>query len=108
QLELHLYNPQRTSSRTSSRNRSSRRHTPLGSTNSPLIADDTATAIAKKYRLQPSDVLLGYLLAQDAVALPRLVTPAQIASNCIGTVAAVKRLAEEDLQTLEGVAVGEK
>ncbi|KZP09720.1 WD40 repeat-like protein [Athelia psychrophila] len=81
-------------------------YSPWGSTNSPLLRGDTATALAKKYRLQSSDVLLGYLLAQDIVVLPKLVNTG-IASNRIGTVAAVKRLAE-DLQTNDGVAVGGK
>ena len=36
-------------------------YSPLGSTNSPLLTDETAAAIAKKYDLQTSDILLGYL-----------------------------------------------
>ncbi|KZP09709.1 hypothetical protein FIBSPDRAFT_1051722 [Athelia psychrophila] len=69
--------------------------------------NQVCTEIAKKYRLQISDVLLGYILAQDVV-VPKLVTPARIASNYIGTVAAVKRLTEEDLQTLDMAVVGGK
>ncbi|KZP27136.1 hypothetical protein FIBSPDRAFT_948786 [Athelia psychrophila] len=83
-------------------------YSPLGLTDSPLLTDVAATAIAKKDRLQTSDVLLGYLLAQDVVVPPKLVTPARIASNYIGTVAAVKRLTEDDLQTLNMAAVGGK
>ncbi|KZP23209.1 hypothetical protein FIBSPDRAFT_464064 [Athelia psychrophila] len=40
-------------------------YSPLGPTNSALLTDDTATAIAKKYRLQTSDELLGYLLGDS-------------------------------------------
>ncbi|KZP26888.1 hypothetical protein FIBSPDRAFT_1002322 [Athelia psychrophila] len=100
---------------------------PLGSINPPLLTDDAATAIAKRCGLQTSDVplvicvsatyrppdvfmelTLLVAVAQDVVALPKLVTPARIASNYLGTVAAVKRPTEENLQTLDGVAVGGK
>ncbi|KZP27227.1 hypothetical protein FIBSPDRAFT_948842 [Athelia psychrophila] len=82
---------------------------PLGTNQLPLLADNTATAIAKKHRLHTSDELLGYLRGGAGHrVLPKLVTPARIASNCIGTVAAVKRLTEDDLQTLDMAAVGWK
>ena len=36
-------------------------YSPLGSSNSPLLADDVVSQIAKRHSLQPADVLLGYL-----------------------------------------------
>ncbi|KZP09698.1 hypothetical protein FIBSPDRAFT_873350 [Athelia psychrophila] len=55
---------------------------------------------------RPPDFFLELTLlvavAQDAVVLPKLVTPARVTSNYIGTVGARKRHAEEDLQTLDG------
>ncbi|KZP11320.1 hypothetical protein FIBSPDRAFT_756886, partial [Athelia psychrophila] len=108
-LELHLYNRQlNLLAHLKPGAIVAQAYSPLGLTNSPLLTDDTASTIAKKYRLQISDVLLGYLLAQDAVVLPKWVTPARMVSNYVGTVAAVKRLAEEGPQTLDGVAVGGK
>ncbi|KZP15681.1 hypothetical protein FIBSPDRAFT_1047924 [Athelia psychrophila] len=105
-LELHLYNPQlNLLAHLKSEAIFAQAYSPLGPTNSPLLTNGTTTTIAKMQRLQTSDALLGHLRHR---VLPKLVTPARIASNCIGTVAAVKRLTEEDLQTLDGVAVGGK
>jgi diketogulonate reductase-like aldo/keto reductase len=36
-------------------------YSPLGSTGSPLLSDETATEISQKHGLGVSDVLLGYL-----------------------------------------------
>ncbi|KZP23182.1 hypothetical protein FIBSPDRAFT_889818 [Athelia psychrophila] len=92
QLELHLYTPMLNL---------------LAYLKSEAIVD-TATAITRKHRLQTSDVPTCSPLIYDVVVLPKLMTPARIASNCVGIVAAVKRLAEEDLQTLDGATMGEK
>ncbi|KZP15753.1 Aldo/keto reductase [Athelia psychrophila] len=109
QLELHLYNPQlKLIAYLKSKGIVAQAYSPLGSTNSPLLTDETATAIAKKYELQTSDILLGYLLAKDIVVLPKSVTPARIASNYTGAVTAAKKLTKEDLETLDGVAAGGK
>ncbi|KZP11348.1 hypothetical protein FIBSPDRAFT_962347 [Athelia psychrophila] len=78
-LELHLYHLQlNLLAYLKSEAIVAQAYSPLGPTTSPLLTDDTATAIAKKHRLQTSDTLLGYLRAQDVVFLPKLVTPARI------------------------------
>lgn len=62
QLELHLYNHQpELVEYCQSRGIVVQAYSPLGSVDSPLFTDEVATAIAKKYELQVSDVLIGYL-----------------------------------------------
>ena len=62
QLEIHLYNPQHELIEyLKARGITPQAYSPLGSTNSPLLQDETAAAIAQKHSLQTSDVLLGYL-----------------------------------------------
>ena len=62
QLELHLYNPQHELlSYLQSKGIVAQAYSPLGSTGSPLLQDETAQAIAKKHGLQTADVLLGWL-----------------------------------------------
>ncbi|KZP27129.1 hypothetical protein FIBSPDRAFT_948782 [Athelia psychrophila] len=106
QLELRLYTPQlNLLAYLKSEAIVAQAYSPLGPTNSALLTDDTATAIAKNQRLQTSDVLPGDLRRRGP---PQVGDPARIASNHIGTVATVKKRTEEDLQTLDGVAVGGK
>ncbi|KAH7903916.1 NADP-dependent oxidoreductase domain-containing protein [Hygrophoropsis aurantiaca] len=109
QLELHLYNPQlKLVEYLKSKTIVPQAFSPLGSKNSPLHADETAGAIAQKYGLQTSDVLLGYLLAKDIVVVPKSVTPARIESNFTGALAALQKLTPEDIAVLDGVAAGGK
>jgi glycerol 2-dehydrogenase (NADP+) len=111
QLELHLYNPQHSLlAFLKAKGIVAQAYSPLGSTNSPLLQDETAGAVAKKAGLQPSDVLLGWLVAKDVVTLPKSVTPARIKSNLDGALAAAKWLKEhpEDMQALDGVAAAGK
>ena len=62
QVELHLYNPQhKFISYLKSKGIVPQAYSPLGSTGSPLLQDETASAIAQKHGLQTSDVLLGYI-----------------------------------------------
>lgn len=64
QLELHLYNPQHNLVKyLLSKGISPVAYSPLGSTGSPLLADNQVAEVAKKHSLSPSDVLLGYLRA---------------------------------------------
>jgi diketogulonate reductase-like aldo/keto reductase len=60
-----LYNPQlELLDYLKSKNIIPQAYSPLGSTNSPLLTDESATEIAKKRGLKStSDVLLGYLRA---------------------------------------------
>ena len=62
QLEIHLYNPQHDLVQwLKSKGIVPQAYSPLGSTNSPLLSDETASGIASAHGLQISDVLLGYL-----------------------------------------------
>ena len=36
-------------------------YSPLGSTDSPLLSDETVVKISQKYGLNPADILIGYL-----------------------------------------------
>ncbi|KAJ7655910.1 NADP-dependent oxidoreductase domain-containing protein [Mycena rosella] len=96
QLELHIYNPQ---------------HKLLAYLRSKGIhpqADETVTALATKYGLQPTDILIGYLIAKDIVTLPKSVTPSRIASNATGPLAALAKLQPADIEALDGLAAAGK
>ena len=67
-------------------------YSPLGSTGSPLLKDETACAIAAAHGLQPADVLLGWLVAKGIVVLAKSVTPARIKANIDGALAAADAL----------------
>ncbi|KAF9066667.1 NADP-dependent oxidoreductase domain-containing protein [Rhodocollybia butyracea] len=109
QLELHPYNPQHELlSYLHSKGIVPEAYSPLGSTNSPLLKDDVVVRIAQKHSVQPSDVLLGWLVAHDIVALPKSVTPSRIASNMTGTISAVGKLDKEDIVELDGLAASGK
>jgi len=108
QLEIHLYNPQHNLLKyLSSKGIVPQAYSPLGSTNSPLLSDETASEIASKHGLQTADVLLGYLVAKNIVTLPKSVTPARIASNYTGALTAASKLSK-DIETLDGVAAAGK
>ena len=109
QCEIHLYNPQhKFVNYLKSKGIVPQAYSPLGSTGSPLLSDETATAVAEKHGLKPADVLLGYLVAKNIVTLPKSVTPARIKANIDGALAAAKKLTPEDIEKLDGVAASGK
>lgn len=109
QLELHLYNPQHELlAYMESKGIVAQAYSPLGSTNSPLFGDETATTLAKKYDLSTADILLGYLLAKDIVILPKSVTPTRILSNIKGAISAAEKLTKEEIAQLDNVAASGK
>ena len=57
-----------------------------------------------------SEILTHYELsvAKEIVTLPKSVTPARIASNYHGALAAASKLTKEDLEKLDGVAASGK
>jgi diketogulonate reductase-like aldo/keto reductase len=62
QLEIHLYNPQlKLVEYLKSKGIVPQAYSPLGSTGSPLLEDETALKIAEKHNVHPVDILLGYL-----------------------------------------------
>lgn len=110
QLELHLYNPQlKLLDYLKSKKIVPQAYSPLGSTDAPLLTDESATEIAKKRGLKStSDVLLGYLLKKDIVVLPKSMSPSRIESNLTGALEAYHALTPEDLKILDGVAASGK
>ncbi|KAJ3763244.1 Aldo/keto reductase [Lentinula raphanica] len=109
QLELHPYNPQHELlAYCRAKGIVPEAYSPLGSTNSPLLKDDVVVKIAEKHSVQPSDVLLGWLVAHNIVALPKSVTPSRILSNLTGTLTALKKLQKEDIAELDGLAASGK
>ncbi|KAF8958162.1 NADP-dependent oxidoreductase domain-containing protein [Flammula alnicola] len=109
QLEIHVYNPQhKLISYLKSKGITPQAYSPLGSTNSPLLTDEVVTEVATKHSLQPADILLGYLLAKGFVVLPKSVTPARIASNFTGALAAAEKLDAADIEKLDGRAASGK
>ncbi|KAG1769873.1 NADP-dependent oxidoreductase domain-containing protein [Suillus placidus] len=110
QLEFHLYNPQlKLLDYLKSKKIVPQAYSPLGSTDAPLLTDESATAIAKKHGLKStSDVLLGYLLTKDMVVLPKSMSPSRIESNLTGALEAYNVLTPEDIKILDGVAAGGK
>ncbi|TFK73414.1 Aldo/keto reductase [Pluteus cervinus] len=109
QIELHVYNPQhKLLEYLKSKGIVAQAYSPLGSSNSPLLKDETIAEIAKKHGVEPADVLLGYLLLKDIVILPKSVTPARIASNLTGAVSASNKLDATDIEQLDGLAANGK
>ncbi|SJK98824.1 related to GCY1-galactose-induced protein of aldo/keto reductase family [Armillaria ostoyae] len=109
QLEIHPYNPQHELIEYGrSKGIIPQAYSPLGSTNSPILKDEVVVAIAGKHSIQPSDVLLGWLLAKQIIALPKSVTPARITSNLIGALAGLSKLSKEDVEKLDGLAAAGK
>lgn len=109
QCEIHLYNPQhKFVSYLRSKGIVPQAYSPLGSTGSPLLGDETAGVVAAAHGLQPVDVLLGYLVAKGIVTLPKSVTPARIKANIDGALAAAKNLTPADIEKLDGVAAAGK
>ncbi|KAL1755863.1 NADP-dependent oxidoreductase domain-containing protein [Schizophyllum commune] len=109
QLEIHVYNPQHELlSYLRKEGIVPQAYSPLGSTGSPLVSDEVVVEVAKTHGVQPVDVLLGYLVAKDIVVLPKSVTPARIASNYTGALAAASKLSADDLAKLDSLAAAGK
>lgn len=56
-------------------------YSPLGSTNSPLLKNETIVELAKKYDVQPANILISWALWRDTIVLPKSVTSSRIESN---------------------------
>ncbi|KAJ6586444.1 NADP-dependent oxidoreductase domain-containing protein [Mycena vulgaris] len=109
QLEIHIYNPQhKLLAYLKSKGIHPQAYSPLGSTGSPLFKDELVTELATKYALQPTDVLIGYLIAKGIVTLPKSVTPSRIASNVTGPLAALGKLQPADIEALDALAAAGK
>lgn len=127
-MELHVYNPQhKLLDFLKSKGITPQAYSPLGSSNSPLLADPDVVSIAEQHKLQPVDVLLGYLrkifrvisiavshslitstVAKGIVVLPKSVTPARITANLSGAVRAFETLTKVDVERLDALAAAGK
>lgn len=56
-------------------------YSPLGSTNSPILTNETVVELAKKYGVQPATILISWAVWRGTVVLPKSVTPSRIESN---------------------------
>lgn len=56
-------------------------YSPLGSTGSPLMKDESVVKIAKETGASPGTILLSYHVARGVVPLPKSVTPERIEQN---------------------------
>ncbi|KAI5961610.1 GCY1 [Candida pseudojiufengensis] len=56
-------------------------YSPLGSSDSPLFKNPTIVEIAKKYQVEPAQVLISWAVQRKTVVLPKSVTPARVISN---------------------------
>ena len=56
-------------------------YSPLGSTNSPLLENETLVKLAEKYKVDPANVLISWAVWRGTVVLPKSVTPSRIESN---------------------------
>ncbi|GJJ15098.1 hypothetical protein Clacol_009373 [Clathrus columnatus] len=109
QLELHLYNPQhKLLEYLKSHDIVPQAYSPLGSTGSPLLTDETAIQLATKYEVPVSAVLLGYLLRRNIVILPKSVTPSRIEENLRLSQDFASRVSDEDFKILDSIAVNGK
>jgi len=109
QLEIHLYNPQhKLLEYLHSKGIVPQAYSPLGSTGSPLLTDETATEISQKYNVNVASVLLGYLVAKKIVTLPKSVTPQRIEANLTGALEFASKVDAADLERLDGVAASGK
>jgi len=99
QVELHPYNPQHDVVKfCQDRGILVEAYSPLGSTNSPLLADEDVVAVAKKHNAGVPNVLVSYQISRGIVGLPKSVTPSRIADNF-----KLVPLDEEDVKTLDAI-----
>ena len=70
---------------------------------SPLLGDEEVVKIAKKNDTSVATALISYQIQRGCIVLPKSVTPERITSNFV-----VKKLDEEDMKLLDGMAAGGK
>lgn len=74
-------------------------YSPLGSSNSPLIENDTVVSIAQKYNVAPAQILISWAVQRGTVVLPKSATESRIISNLT-----TLKLNEEDMETLKNLS----
>jgi diketogulonate reductase-like aldo/keto reductase len=78
-------------------------YSPLGSTNSPFLNNETVAKIAEKYNSTPAAILISWGVKRGYTVIPKSVTPSRIISN-FQTV----DLKDEDFETLNKLVQNEK
>ncbi|KAK6458517.1 NADP-dependent oxidoreductase domain-containing protein [Scheffersomyces xylosifermentans] len=73
-------------------------YSPLGSTSSPLLKDETIVKIAEKYQASPATILISWALWRGTVVLPKSVSSKRIQTN-LKTIT----LEDEDGETLNNI-----
>ncbi|ODV77183.1 aldo/keto reductase [Suhomyces tanzawaensis NRRL Y-17324] len=82
QVELHPYLPQNELLEfTKKHDILLEAYSPLGSTNSPLLTDETIVKIAENHNVSPATILISWAVWRGTVVLPKSVTPSRIESN---------------------------
>ncbi|KJA25642.1 hypothetical protein HYPSUDRAFT_134729 [Hypholoma sublateritium FD-334 SS-4] len=74
-------------------------YSPLGSNNSPLLANPVVTTLAEKYKVEPSNILISLQANKPGVTvIPKSVTNTRIATNL-----KVVELTSEEIQQLQDI-----
>lgn len=78
-------------------------YSPLGSTDSPFLKNESVAKIAEKYNSTPASILISWGLKRGYSVIPKSVTPSRIISN-FQTV----ELSDEDFESLNKLVDAEK
>ncbi|CDK27565.1 unnamed protein product [Kuraishia capsulata CBS 1993] len=74
-------------------------YSPLGSTGSPVLKDETLIAIAKEYEVSPATIAISWAVWRNTVVLPKSVTASRIESNL-----EIVQLKDEDGERINEIA----
>ncbi|VDC04658.1 unnamed protein product [Peniophora sp. CBMAI 1063] len=109
QLEIHAYNPDHALvSYCLSKGILPQAYSPLGSSGSPVMKDETVVKIGEKYGATGADVLLAWLVAKGICAITRSSSEARVKANIEGPTQLAPKLSKEDIATLDGLAAAGK
>jgi glycerol 2-dehydrogenase (NADP+) len=100
QIELHPYLPQfKLVEYLKSEGIVPQAYSPLGSTNTPILKDEVIVELAKKYDVQPAQIVIGWFIAKDIVVLPKSVTASRILVNSTPA-----KLSAEDVAKIDALS----
>lgn len=100
QVELHPYLPQHKLLKYATENGILlEAYSPLGSTGSTILSDDTVVKLAEKLKVSPATLLISWAVWRNTVVLPKSVTPSRIESNL-----SIIDLSDEDGEILNGLS----
>ncbi|CCD22854.1 D-arabinose 1-dehydrogenase (NAD(P)(+)) ARA1 NDAI_0A07000 [Naumovozyma dairenensis CBS 421] len=77
-------------------------YSPLGSDGAPNLKIKSVQDLAKKYKVEPADILTSYHISKGNVVLPRSLNPKRIAANV-----SFAKLTDDDLSKLDQVGIDE-